>query len=52
MLTTVRQPLEELGGLAVGLLMRLMEGHTVEALHVEPATELIVRGSTGPVPTR
>ncbi|MFE9427374.1 LacI family DNA-binding transcriptional regulator [Kitasatospora sp. NPDC006697] len=50
MLTTVRQPLAELGGLAVSLLLRLLDGHTVEALHVELATELIVRGSTGPVP--
>ncbi|GGV25299.1 LacI family transcriptional regulator [Kitasatospora herbaricolor] len=50
MLTTVRQPLEELGRMAVSLLTRLMEGHTVEALHVELATELVVRGSTGPAP--
>ncbi|MFJ6213508.1 LacI family DNA-binding transcriptional regulator [Streptomyces sp. NPDC092296] len=50
MLTTVRQPLGELGRMAVSLLMRLMEGHAVETLHVELATELIVRGSTGPVP--
>ncbi|GJF33092.1 transcriptional regulator [Kitasatospora sp. NE20-6] len=51
MLTTVRQPLGELGRMAVSLLMRLMEGHAVETLHVELATELITRGSTGPVPT-
>ncbi|AXI76489.1 LacI family DNA-binding transcriptional regulator [Peterkaempfera bronchialis] len=51
MLTTVRQPLGELGRMAVSLLMRLMEGHAVETLHVELATELIARGSTGPVPT-
>ncbi|ROR37245.1 LacI family transcriptional regulator [Kitasatospora cineracea] len=49
-LTTVRQPLEELGGLAVSLLLRLIEGTALEALHVELATELIVRDSTGPVP--
>ncbi|MFJ1753949.1 LacI family DNA-binding transcriptional regulator [Kitasatospora sp. NPDC088134] len=49
-LTTVRQPLEELGNLAVSLLLRLVEGHTVEALHVELATELIPRASTGPAP--
>ncbi|WP_377272853.1 LacI family DNA-binding transcriptional regulator [Peterkaempfera sp. SMS 1(5)a] len=52
MLTTVRQPVQEQGSMAVSLLMRLMEGHTVEALHVELATELVVRGSTGPVPVR
>ncbi|MGW4894716.1 LacI family DNA-binding transcriptional regulator [Kitasatospora sp. NPDC004240] len=51
MLTTVRQPLGELGRMAVSLLMRLMEGHAVETLHVELATELITRGSTGPAPS-
>ncbi len=49
MLTTVRQPLQEMGRMAVSLLMRLLERHELEALHVELATELIVRGSTGPV---
>lgn len=51
MLTTVRQPLEEMGRMAVSLLIRLLERHRVDALHVELATELIIRGSTGPVPT-
>jgi LacI family transcriptional regulator len=36
--------------MAVSLLIRLMEGNPVEALHVELATELVVRASTGPVP--
>jgi len=49
LLTTVRQPLEEMGRMAVTLLMRLLERHQLEALHVELATELIVRGSTGAV---
>jgi LacI family transcriptional regulator len=49
MLTTVRQPLEEMGRMAVSLLCRLMDGHEVEALHMELATELVVRDSTGPV---
>jgi LacI family transcriptional regulator, galactose operon repressor len=48
MLTTVRQPLAEMGRMAVSLLIRLLEGHQVEALHVELATDLIVRASTGP----
>lgn len=48
MLTTVRQPLEEMGRMAVGLLVRLLERHRLDALHVELATELVVRGSTGP----
>jgi LacI family transcriptional regulator len=50
MLTTVRQPLAEMGRMAVGLLIRLMERHRLDALHVELATELVIRGSTGPVP--
>ncbi|MFD7922618.1 LacI family DNA-binding transcriptional regulator [Streptomyces sp. NPDC059740] len=49
-LTTVRQPLQEMGRMAVSLLMRLVRRHTVEALHVELATELTIRGSTGPAP--
>ncbi len=47
-LTTVRQPLQEMGRMAVSLLIRLLDRHELEALHVELATELIVRGSTGP----
>jgi LacI family transcriptional regulator len=50
MLTTVRQPLQEMGRVAVSFLMRIVERHDHEALHVELATELVVRGSTGPVP--
>ena len=50
MLTTVRQPLLELGRMAVTLLMRLIERHELEALHIELATELVVRASTGPAP--
>jgi LacI family transcriptional regulator len=47
-LTTVRQPLQEMGRMAVSLLIRLLNRHEVEALHVELATELVVRDSTGP----
>ena len=52
MLTTVRQPLAELGRMAVSLLARLLERHEVQALHVELATELVVRDSTGAAPAR
>jgi LacI family transcriptional regulator len=45
-LTTVRQPLAEMGRLAVSLLMRLLDGQSIEALHVELATRFVVRGST------
>ncbi|WP_034609538.1 LacI family DNA-binding transcriptional regulator [Cellulomonas sp. URHD0024] len=48
-LTTVRQPLQELGRMAAGSLVRVLDGHRAEALHIELATELVVRGSTGPV---
>jgi LacI family transcriptional regulator len=47
-ITTVRQPLEEMGRMAVSLLMRLISGHTVDTLHIELATQLVVRDSTGP----
>ena len=47
-LTTVRQPLAELGRTAVSLLNRLIEGQRTEALRVELATKLIVRDTTGP----
>jgi len=52
LLTTVRQPLQEMGRLAVSLLIRLMERQRLDALHVELATELVVRDSTGPAPQR
>jgi LacI family transcriptional regulator len=45
-LTTVRQPLEEMGRMAVSLLSRLIDNQSFEALHVELATRFIVRGST------
>jgi LacI family transcriptional regulator len=49
-LTTVRQPLAEMGRTAVSLLMRLLERQRFETLHVELATRLVVRESTGPPP--
>ncbi|HLX20677.1 MAG TPA: LacI family DNA-binding transcriptional regulator [Gaiellaceae bacterium] len=49
-LTTVRQPLAELGRMGVSLLSRLIEGQRLEALRIELATELVVRESTAPVP--
>jgi LacI family transcriptional regulator len=50
-LTTVRQPLAEMGRMAVSLLTRLLEQQRVEALRVELATRLIVRNSTAPPPS-
>jgi LacI family transcriptional regulator len=51
-LTTVRQPLAELGRLGVSLLMRLIEGQRLDAMRIELATTLVVRDSTGPAPGR
>jgi LacI family transcriptional regulator, galactose operon repressor len=47
-LTTVRQPLAEMGRTAVSLLSRLLERQRFETLHVELATRLVVRDSTAP----
>ncbi|MDX8049953.1 LacI family DNA-binding transcriptional regulator [Lentzea sp. BCCO 10_0798] len=48
-LTTVRQPLQEMGRIAVTQLMRVLDGHQPEALHLELATTLVVRDSTAAV---
>jgi LacI family transcriptional regulator len=48
MLTTVRQPLAEMGRTAVSLLNRLLERQHFETLHIELATRLVVRESTAP----
>ena len=45
-LTTVRQPLAEMGRMAVALLVRLLQNQRIEALHVELATKLVIREST------
>ena len=42
-LTTVRQPLAEMGRTAVSLLMRLLERQRFETLRVELGTRLVVR---------
>jgi LacI family transcriptional regulator len=47
-LTTVRQPLAELGRMGVSLLTRLIEGQRLDALRIELSTTLVVRESTGP----
>jgi DNA-binding LacI/PurR family transcriptional regulator len=52
-LTTVRQPIQSMGGAAVALLVNQMETAVAphpEELLFEP--ELVVRGSTGPAPVR
>jgi LacI family transcriptional regulator len=47
-LTTVRQPLAELGRMAVDLLLRLLCQQWFEPVRVELATRLVVRSSTVP----
>jgi LacI family transcriptional regulator len=47
-LTTVRQPLTEMGRLAARTVLRLAEGESVESTGIELATELVVRESTAP----
>jgi LacI family transcriptional regulator len=51
-LTTVRQPLAELGRTGVSLLSRLIEGQRLDALRMELSTTLVIRDTTGPVPLR
>lgn len=48
-LTTVRQPLREMGAVAVRTALRLAAGERIESHHVELATELVIRHSTAPV---
>lgn len=45
-LTTVRQPLQEMGGVALRTVLRLAAGEKLDSHHVELATELVVRNST------
>lgn len=47
-LTTVRQPLTEMGRLAARTVLRQAHGEETEDLRVELATELVVRSSTAP----
>jgi LacI family transcriptional regulator len=49
-LTTVRQPLREMGAVAVRTALRLAAGEAVDSHHVELATELVVRQSTARPP--
>jgi LacI family transcriptional regulator len=47
-LTTVHQPLREMGVVALRTALRLAAGVTIDSHHVELATELVVRSSTAP----
>jgi LacI family transcriptional regulator len=50
-LTTVAQPLQQMGAVALRTALRLAAGERVDSHHVELATELVVRGSTAPPST-
>ena len=45
-LTTIAQPLEEIGCCGADLLLRAISGETIESIRMP--LELVVRGSTGP----
>ncbi|MCY7417335.1 MAG: substrate-binding domain-containing protein [Chloroflexi bacterium] len=49
-LSTVRQPLREMGRSAVRRLMEMLAEPDAPARRIVVATELVVRGSTGPAP--
>ena len=48
-LTTVRQPLHEMGRTAAAMLSAMIDGREPEGRQVELATELVVRSSTAPL---
>ncbi|UYO97202.1 LacI family DNA-binding transcriptional regulator [Microbacterium sp. M28] len=50
-LTTVNQPLREMGSLAAQMLLTLAEGRTPSSTRVDLMTELVVRDSTAPPAT-
>jgi LacI family transcriptional regulator len=47
-LTTVRQPLQEMGRVAASILFRLIDGQPLEVSRMELSTRLVVRDSTAP----
>jgi LacI family transcriptional regulator len=56
-LTTIHQPLVEIGKMAANMLLRLIAGQQLESNHVELSTSLVVRKScapprSGPIPER
>jgi LacI family transcriptional regulator len=47
-LSTVRQPIQQMGSAAVELLIALMDGRIPETTHVRLPTSLVIRGTTAP----
>ncbi|HEY0189019.1 MAG TPA: LacI family DNA-binding transcriptional regulator [Cellulomonas sp.] len=50
-LTTVRQPIQQMGAAAVTMLVALLDGQTPESTHVRLPTTLVRRASTAPAPS-
>jgi LacI family transcriptional regulator len=50
-LTTVRQPIAEIGATAVSAILRLSRGEIIPAKRMELATELAIRASCAPPPS-
>ncbi len=48
-LTTIRQPLREMGSIAVDLLLQQIDGEPLTSLRVELATSLVIRQSCAPL---
>jgi LacI family transcriptional regulator len=51
-LTTVRQPLEQMGQIAVKMLLQQIEGRSSPPERIALATQLIIRDSCAPLPTQ
>ena len=51
-LTSVRQPMADMGEVALEILYRLLEDHTMLTVRRELPTELIIRNSTGSAPSQ
>jgi LacI family repressor for deo operon, udp, cdd, tsx, nupC, and nupG len=49
-LTTVAQPMREIGEGCVRLLLEILQGHVVDPVSITLPHELTIRGSTGPAP--
>ncbi|MBX5459219.1 MAG: LacI family DNA-binding transcriptional regulator [Thermogemmatispora sp.] len=50
-LTTIRQPLAEMGRMATTMLLRLIAGEPLDSMRIELATSLVVRESCAPPPS-
>ena len=49
-LTTIAQPLHDIGATALRMLVELLAGREPDPAHVRLPTAMVTRDSTGPVP--